>query len=133
MLMAPCCERPSLTLGPYNGDTFLAEVRRDRLRASADVVSKLYRGHSSEGLVDFFEGIAANWKGWTGEHEWISVERNLVLSAEGHAGRVGIQVQLCHGAPPYWELRFALWLEANQLDDLVVEARELERSAARAS
>ena len=126
-------ERASLTLGPYNGDSFGAEVRRDRLRARADIVSKIFRGHSSEGLVEFFEALAANWKGWTGKREWISIERDLVLSATGHAGRIGLEVQLNHGAPPYWELRSTLGLEADQLDGLAAEAREFEKSASRAS
>jgi hypothetical protein len=126
-------ERASLTLGPYERDTFLAEARHDRLRASARIVSKRFRGRTTEGLEEFFRGIAADWKGWDGKREWASVERDLVLSATGHSGRVDLGVHLHYAAPPDWELDFTLPLEASQLDRLAADASEFEQSAARAS
>jgi len=126
-------ERPSLTLGPYEGHSFLAEARHDRLRASARIVSKLFRGRSTEGLEEFFKGIAADWKGWDGKREWVSVERDLYLSATGDRGRVDLRIHLHYAAPPEWELDFTLPLEASQLDQLAADASAFEQSAARAS
>jgi len=123
-------ERASLTLGPYANDSFRAEVRRDRLHASADIVSRVHRGHPSDGLADFFTGLAANWKGWSGQREWISFERDLKLSAQSHhTGHIHLHVHLNHGAPPSWELGFGLGLEAGELERLSTEARAFEQSA----
>jgi hypothetical protein len=123
-------ERASLTLGPYTRHSFGAEVRRDRLRATAQIVSRVHRGHPSEGLGDFFSGLAADWRGWTGVREWSSLENDLKLSAENpHGGGVLLRVHLNHGAPAYWELDFGLGLESGQLDRLAAEARGFEQSA----
>jgi hypothetical protein len=127
-------ERASLTLGPYANDSFRAEVRRDRLHATADIVSRAYRGYPSEGLADFFSGLAADWKGWTGLREWSSFENDLKLSAQSpRGGGVLLSVHINHGAPPYWELDFGLGVEPGQLDGLAAEARGFEQSARRAT
>jgi hypothetical protein len=123
-------ERASLTLGPYASDSFRAEVRRDRLHATADIVTRVRRGQPSDGLADYFAGLAANWKGWSGQREWTSFERDLKLSAQSHhTGHIDLHVNLNHGAPPYWELQFGIALEAGELERLSVEAREFEQSA----
>jgi hypothetical protein len=94
-------ERATLTLGPYGRGSFRAEVRRDRLHATADIVSRVHRGHQSDGLADFFAGLAADWKGWTGQREWSSFEHDLKLSAQSpRGGGVHLGVHLNHGAPP---------------------------------
>jgi hypothetical protein len=123
-------ERASLTLGPYKHHSFGAEVRRDRLCANAQIMSRLHRGHPAEGLGDFFSRLAADWRGWTGLREWSSLENDLTLSAENQrGGGIVLRVRLHHGAPPYWELDFGLGLESGQLDRLAAEAREFEQSA----
>jgi Family of unknown function (DUF6228) len=123
-------ERATLTLGPYVRGSFLAEVRRDRLHATADIVSRIHRGHPSDGLADFFAGLATDWKGWTGQREWSSFENDLRLSAESpRGGGVHLRVRLNHGAPPYWQLDFGLGLEPGQLERLAAESRGFEQSA----
>ena len=123
-------ERATLTLGPYGAGSFRVEVRRDRLHATAEIVSRVHRGHQSDGLADFFAGIAADWKGWSGQRDWRSLESDLRLSAESpHGGGVHLVVHLSHGAPPYWELDFSLGLEPGQLERLAAESHAFEQSA----
>jgi hypothetical protein len=117
-------------LGPYANDSFRAEVRRDRLYATADIVTRVRRGEPSEGLADYFADLAANWEGWSGPREWSSFEEDLRLSARSHrTGQIQLHVHLNHGAPPYWELDFGLGLEAGELERLSGEARAFEQSA----
>lgn len=123
-------ERASLTLGPYASDSFRAEVRRDRLHAATDIITRVRRGHPSDGLADYFAGLAANWQGWSGPREWSSFESDLKLSAQNHqTGHIHLHVHLNHGAPPYWEVDFELGLEAGELERLTGEARAFEQSA----
>jgi hypothetical protein len=123
-------ERASLTLGPYANGSFRAEVRRDRLYATADVATRVRRGHQSDGLADYFASLATNWKGWSGPCDWTSLEGDLSLSAESHrTGHIHFHVHLNHGAPPYWELDFGLGVEAGELERLAEEARAFEQSA----
>ena len=123
-------ERASLTLGPYADGSFRVEVRRDRLHATADIATRTRRGHQSDGLSDYFAGLAANWKGWSGPRDWSSSESDLSLSAKGDpTGLIHLHIHLNHGAPPYWELDFGLGLEAGELERLAEEALAFEQSA----
>jgi len=81
-----------------------------RVRASSPI---------SVGLADFFAGIAADWRGWTGSREWASLDGELTLRAESdRTGHVYLRARLRHGAPAEWLVAVVLVLEGGQLDRL---------------
>jgi hypothetical protein len=43
-------------------------------------------------LADFFDGLADDWRGWTGVRHWESVEGDLKLEAEHIHGHVRLRV-----------------------------------------
>jgi hypothetical protein len=123
-------ERASLTLRPHDANYFLAEMRSAGLQAIAQINSGARRGFAWEGFGEFFTGIAANWKGWTGRREWKSLEGDLKLDAEnGGRGLVAIGVYVHYGAPAQWKVQFAIRVESARLDQLATDARSFERSA----
>ena len=119
----------SLILRWEDPDQFQAEIRRPRLGANTRVASRVARsGDQSDGLAEFFGGLAADWKGWIGSREWKSLERDLILSAKHGPGGIALKMQLHHGAPPVWKLECELGLESAQLDQLATAAATFERS-----
>jgi hypothetical protein len=112
----------SLTLRPHDRDYFVAEVRHAGIDASARVGTYL-----SSGFADFFAGLAADWRGWTGHRRWASLEGELAFTAESdRAGHVYLHVHLHDGAPARWEVEAELVLEAGQLERVAREARTFE-------
>lgn len=77
------------------------------------------------GLIELFNEIARDWKGWDGKKEWESIERSLALSAVAdRAGHTYLTVEL--QVPDFngWYARAVLTLEAGQLQKI---ARDVER------
>jgi hypothetical protein len=68
-----------------------ARLRADGLDASLRVSSHYATGFDE--LVGFFQGLAADWRGWPGERTYESLEHELRLTAS-HDGHVRIAVQL---------------------------------------
>jgi hypothetical protein len=128
--VGPEGERASLTLRPHDANYFLAEVHSAGLHATAQINSGARRGFAWEGFGEFFTGIAANWKGWTGRRKWRSLEGDLKLDAEnGGTGPVSIGIYLHYGAPAQWKVQFAISVESARLDQLAAEARSFEKLA----
>jgi hypothetical protein len=78
-----------------------------------------------DGLIEFFNEIARDWKGWIGKKEWESIERSLALSAiADRAGHTYLTVELQVPDIDGWYARAVLTLEAGQLEQI---ARDVER------
>ena len=85
----------SLALRSYDRHYFLAEVSHAGLLATASVSS-----YMSDGLGDYFGFMAANWTGWAGEREWMSLEGELVLQAKSdRTGHVYLGFAVLEGSP----------------------------------
>ncbi|MDP9206472.1 MAG: DUF6228 family protein [Gemmatimonadota bacterium] len=126
-------DNESLILRWEDPDQFQAEIRCPHLGATTRVLTRVGRsGDQSDGLAEFFGGLAADWKGWTGSREWESLERDLILSAKHGPGGIALKVHLHDGAPPVWKLECELRLESAQLDQLATAAAAFERSRRRA-
>lgn len=80
-------------------DTVIAELRAGTLSASRQVVHSYSTGFAD--LVDFFESLSRNWRGWDGERRWDSLEGGLAISATYEYGHVHLQVTL-RTAGPGW-------------------------------
>lgn len=115
----------TLTLRSLDRDYFLAEVRHTGMEAIARV-SK----YMSDGLGDFFGGLAADWRGWPGTREWSALEGELQLMARtDRTGHTYLRVQLRDGAPAHWTVEAELVLEAGQLERIAAAAQAFEREA----
>ena len=116
--------KSSLRLRLHDRDYFVAELRGVRLAVEGRVVTYLAAGFSA-----MFVEMAADWRGWTGEKAWQSLEGELQLRAvtDGR-GHVGLLAQLSEGAPPVWTVTLSLALEAGQLERLARDARAFDVS-----
>jgi hypothetical protein len=110
-------------LGPYDNDYFLASVSATGIRAQARVGR-----YMAQRLDDLFAYLAANWKGWTGERTWESLEGELRLAATcDRTGHVRINIHLHDGAPALWKVNTSVMVEAGQLERLAEEAVAFDR------
>jgi hypothetical protein len=91
VLVVTCVGRPDD--GPAEVLNF--ELRDLNLRASKDV----YGGyaHSFGDLAQYFDGLAADWRGWSDVRIYESLEHDLRLEAT-HDGHVQIRVRLWQSA-----------------------------------
>jgi len=79
-------------------------------------------------LVSLFRAAAADWRGWSGERRWKSVEGELSVSLETDGlGHITMSVSVADelgDRPDPWCLQTTLTLEAGQLARV---ARDAER------
>ena len=71
----------SLTLSAADAlprpDEVVVELRAEMLSASATIYALGFTD-----LAEFFDGMAKDWRGWSGSRTWRSLERDLEISAE---------------------------------------------------
>jgi len=120
--IAPVEDRP-------DPEYFAATLTLDKLVASVHFYEP--RGFSL-GLGEFFASIANDWRGWTGEKTWESVEDELALRATHDGlGHVTVVAELRRTFDPparEWLVRGALQLEAGALDAVARVAAGFERA-----
>jgi Family of unknown function (DUF6228) len=71
------------------------------LHASLPFDLDTYDGH---GLSDFFDSLAASWRGWDGAREWFNIERDLRLTCH-HDGKGRVVVVVTMGIPHPFDSR----------------------------
>ena len=72
-----------------------------------------YEG-TAQSLVDFFTGLAADWKGWDGDRQWGSTNDDCLLVCwHDRTGHVAVQVEL--GGEPVRQWHEAQWKVAAQV------------------
>jgi hypothetical protein len=80
-------------------------------------------------LAEFFDDLARDWRGWTGDKVFTSVEHDLVFRAtHDGSGHVLLGVRLgTHVAEDAksWQVSAPLALEAGQLEPLATSVRRL--------
>ena len=76
-------------------------------------------------LAAFFEELASEWKGWTGEKEWSSVEGDFSLSCTSDGlGHVAMRVTLKSGLyEDDWSVQAVIHVDGGQLAELAVKAK----------
>lgn len=96
-------------------ESFVVTVIGINLSASAKVEAFM-----NTGLVEFFAGMAAEWRGWAGEKTFKTLEDELVLKATSTStGHVRINYELRTGYDEYaWCVTGTLHLEAGQLEQV---------------
>jgi len=113
-------EPESLKL-PGGTEYFLATITGDNLAASAKIYSYQPRGH----ITTLFDSLAANWRGWSGEEQWASLEGELTLKCKWQkTGKVQIEITLLSGHyEDDWTVQIQVFIEPNQLDEIASEMR----------
>ena len=73
---------------------------------------------------EFFNSIARDWKGWSGEKSWGSLDGEFDLTAESdRTGHISIRARIFEGHnPPSAQLETRLILEAGQCENVAKEA-----------
>lgn len=74
--------------------------------------------------LEFFSSIASDWKGWSGEKSWGSIEGEFDLTAESdRTGHIIIRARIFEGhSPPSSQLETTLIFEAGQCENMAIEA-----------
>jgi Family of unknown function (DUF6228) len=104
-----------------NGEDLHVELKDGELSARATVY-----GYMADSFPDLFRFMKENWKGWSGEKSWGSLEGQLDFkSSMDKLGHITLLVYLCPDPQLGWEVRSKFSLEPSQLDTLFEEARSL--------
>ena len=106
--------------GTALSDSFVVKIQSYEVRAEGRASSFM-----AADLGDYFQEIAENWRGWSGEKKWRTLENEFELTATAdNTGHVRLEFFLRSPYTGYqWELRGALELEAGQLDSIANEVR----------
>ncbi|HEY8456034.1 MAG TPA: DUF6228 family protein [Actinopolymorphaceae bacterium] len=106
-----------------------AELRGHGLHASTDVKVSLPSEDEDPDLLPFFQGLARDWRGWSGERAWRSLDGKLWIHAvHDGAGHVSMTATLRESAsaPDAWTARVTVSVEAGeQMSTLVADLRSL--------
>jgi hypothetical protein len=96
---------------------FIVTIKAHNLTASAQVYSW---NPFDSGLTNFFDDLAANWKGWRGEKKWSSLEGELTLVGTADSlGHIEIEVSLYDA----WTVKHVLHVDGGQLVGIALHAR----------
>jgi hypothetical protein len=103
---------------------FTVELEDPSIQAKSRVY--MYRG---EGIVDLFVGMANDWKGWSGERTWESLEGEFTLACSSDkAGHVVIRVMLSEiHLPRLWQVKTEVRTEAGRLEGLATDVQSFFR------
>jgi hypothetical protein len=125
------CSRSSSELEFSEGETlrhrngseyFRVTVRATDLWASL----RLYAFDPHGSLTEFFADLANNWKGWSGEKKWSSLEGEFELSCScDRLGHIEIVVALHFRlGGDGWMVRNPLFVDAGQLEQIAFHVKE---------
>ena len=77
-------------------------------------------------LVELFQSVAKEWKGWSGQKEWKSIEGEFSLSAT--SDKLGhVLLYICSNefdGTEMWELKVQLALDASQTENIAKRISE---------
>ena len=107
----------SIRFHDKHGEYFLTTVSSVDYSATIKVWSYTDSAH----LVDLFQSMALDWRGWTGNRSWESIEGELHLDCSHD--RLG-HITLCtclrmnDGVSDAWSIKCIITTEAGQLDKI---------------
>ena len=108
--------RRSLKFSNREGDYFTVELAGDGISAT-----KRIWGYTDTGfLVDLFESIARDWKGWDGERHWSAIESDLEIDATSdRLGHIKLQIKIRSNDPENdWRAIAPIFLDSGTLDNI---------------
>ena len=111
----------SLVFSNFEGDYFTARFHSPALSVS----KRVYAYQDWKSLVNLFEYLAKKWKGWDGEKNWSSIEREFSISCSSDkTGHVYFKLkfrEVSYQEP--WVAEPSLNLEAGQLEGISKQVR----------
>ncbi len=77
----------------------------------------------SESCLSYFEDLANNWRGWTGEKQWNSPEGEFNISSESDGlGHIAMKFKLeSYGS---WSAQIILNLDSGQLEEVAQKIKQ---------
>jgi hypothetical protein len=98
--------------------TFIVSIAGPRIQATATV-----DGYESLTLAEYFDNLAADWKGWEGQKTWSNLEDELTVTATSDKlGHIHLRFTLCSGHHDFaWTVSGRLEIESGQLGNLARE------------
>jgi len=105
---------------PY-GDGYVAqmtvELRDDGLHARTDVTLSWPPPGQDQDLLVFLQGLADDWRGWSGDRHWRSLDTEMGIAAR-HDGTGHVTLAVTLGgnlsAPNPWSAQVAVTIEAGE-------------------
>jgi hypothetical protein len=109
-------------------DYLVADLSAEGLTATKRVYTHYASGWHQ--LAEFFAGLAADWRGWSGAREWSSIESDLAIQARHEFGHVQLNVTMRRDRPDWgnhgWTASADLTLEPEeQLSQVAREVKDL--------
>ena len=108
-----------LEFSQLKGEYFRASLHSDSHSANMRVST-----HTDPfGVTRLFNEAASDWRGWSGEKYWESLEGDFRLAlTSGSTGHIGLKVFISHdcGNPDPWRLNAELGIEAGQLESVAL-------------
>lgn len=104
-----------------------AEYYRVTLKAKDIIVSaKVYAFEPYNNLSQFFNDLAAHWRGWNGEKQWSSLEGEFTLKCESDScGHVSMDVVLKSGLyEDDWSVQTGISIDAGQLEEIAANVKQ---------
>jgi hypothetical protein len=88
-------------------------------------IKQVYLYDGPYGLIDLFDKIAKNWKGWKGEIKWGSLENEFTISAiADKLGHIELKVQIQENTGgDFWIVNGRIMIESGQLDQIAKEIK----------
>jgi hypothetical protein len=111
----------TFSLSKRKRDYFDASISGDSLSAKRTIYSYFYE----DAFIELFDYMATNWKGWTGEKTWESVEGELKLTATSDKlGHVTLLINLRNqNSEDNWAVQAPIFLDSGNLDEIARKVR----------
>jgi Family of unknown function (DUF6228) len=84
----------------------------DEMRAGLTACANYATGFTD--LAGLFAAMAADWRGWSGERRYESVEHDLLLIGTHLGSRVKVDVELTSTRDLWWQVRTAFTVDAGE-------------------
>ena len=114
-----CQGRRCLRFHDHRGDDFVVSVLGDGPEASI----RVWGYTDCDLLVDLFESISLDWRGWQGDRSWSSIEGEFRIAASTtKAGKITLAIELANNdGEDDWRLSVPIFTEAGQLERIARE------------
>jgi hypothetical protein len=114
---------------PDGGARLSVKIRSSGLSAESTIDLSAW-GQGESRMIQFFDDLAADWKGWVGVRSWYAEEGGLALNAEHPpVGEIGLRVTM--NTPSgvtlsgEWKIEIVVPVEPGQLDSIARSVRTL--------
>ncbi len=111
----------TLTFSEHEGDYFSVTYESKAIK----VYKRVWGYTDCDFLVNLFEFIAKEWRGWEGVQEWASIEGEFSVSANcDNLGHVLLDITIKeYSGPEEWRIEVSLGLDAGQTEDIAKKVR----------